>query len=306
MAASGWLNEASVSFQRYRWNPTPLNPDLIGQQYQGVMRIGGRDTEQLFVQKRLSFRDDVSWFTEWGGTHAIKGGVVLGFLDYSVDKKFNYNPVFRFRSDISWDFPFEASYGAGDSELDAEQPAVRRLRAGRLEPEPRLTFNLGLRWDYESDMLNNDYVTPDNVRAAAAPFVDDDALLHRRRRPRAVLRRLGAPLRLLLRHHRQRQTILFGGAGRYYDRVLYNHTLDERFRLQYAVRLFRFSADGAPRDGQPTLAWDPAYLSEAGLQQVIATGVTGLPEVFLIANDRRSAGPDQLTFGVRHALRARC
>ena len=40
---------------------------------------------------------------------------------------------------------------------------------------PRLTLNLGLRWDYESDMLNNDYVTPDNVRAAAAPFVDPRA-----------------------------------------------------------------------------------------------------------------------------------
>ena len=25
-----WLNEASVSYQTYEWNPQPLNPDEIG------------------------------------------------------------------------------------------------------------------------------------------------------------------------------------------------------------------------------------------------------------------------------------
>ncbi len=66
------------------------------------------------------------------------------------------------------------------------------------------------------------------------------------------------------------RTIAFGGWGRYYDRVLYNYTLDERFRLQYAVRTFRFSADGAPRDGNQTIVWDPSYLSAAGLDGLIA------------------------------------
>jgi hypothetical protein len=302
LASGGWLNEASVSFQRYRWNPTPLNPDLIGHQYQGVLRIGGRDTEQVFVQKRLSFRDDVSWFTDWGGRHALKAGAVLGFLNYSVDKKFNYNPLFRYRSDISWDFPFEASYGTGDPALDADNRQFGVYLQDDWSPTARLTFNLGLRWDYESDMLNNDYVTPANVRAAAAPFVDDARYFtdgdDRSPFYGGFAPRFGFSYDLT----GQGRTVLFGGAGRYYDRVLYNHTLDERFRLQYAVRLFRFSATGAPRDGQRTLAWDPAYLSEAGLQQVIATGVTGLPEIFLIANDQKVPVADQLTLGLRHAF----
>jgi outer membrane receptor protein involved in Fe transport len=34
----------------------------------------------------------------------------------------------------------------------------------------RLTLNLGIRWDYESDMLNNEHVAPENARLAAAPF----------------------------------------------------------------------------------------------------------------------------------------
>ena len=75
-------------------------------------------------------------------------------------------------------------------------------------------------------MLNNDYVTPDNVRAATAPFVDN-ALLHRWRRSAAFYAswqpRLGFSYDI-----RPQQTVAFGGWGRCYDRVLYNSTLDER------------------------------------------------------------------------------
>jgi outer membrane receptor protein involved in Fe transport len=302
VTSRGWLNEASVSYQRYRWNPTPLNPDLIGRDYQGVLRLGGRDTEQLFIQKRLSFRDDLSWFTEAGGKHALKAGVVLGLLDYSVDKRFAFNPVFRFRSAEIFAFPFEASYGAGDSSLDASNRQFGVYLQDDWSPNDRFTLNLGVRWDYESDMLNNDYVTPANVRAATGSFVDGSRYFtdgdDRSPFYGAFAPRLGFSYDLTGKG----RTILFGGAGRHYDRVLYNHTLDERFRLQYAVRLFRFSATGAPRDGQPTLRWDPSYMSAAGLQQVIATGVTGLPEVFLIDNETKVPLADQFTVGLRHAV----
>ena len=85
------------------------------------------------------------------------------------------------------------------------------------------------------------------------------------------------------------QTIAFGGWGRYYDRVLYNSTLDERFRLQYAVRTFQFSRSGGIRDGVQTIVWDPSYLSVAGLESIIARGRAPNPEVFLIANDAEAA-----------------
>ena len=98
------------------------------------------------------------------------------------------------------------------------------------------------------------------------------------------------------------KTAIFGGYGRYYDRVLYNSGLDERFRLQFAVRTFRFSADGLPRDGQPTLVWEPRYLSQAGLNGIIATGRSGNPEVFLIDNDTKPPVSDQFTAGVRHSF----
>jgi hypothetical protein len=303
IASSGnWLNEAYVSFQRYRWNPSPENPGLFGEDFQGLMRVGGRDTDQRIVQQRLSLRDDVTRFAKWHGSHSMKGGAVVSFNDYRASKGFNANPVFRYRSAESWAFPFEAGYGVGDPNLDADNLQFGFFAQDDWAITPRLTFNLGLRWDYESDMLNNDYVTPDAVRTATASFVDpsryftdgDD-------RPpfyNAWQPRVGFSYDVT----GSGKTVAFGGWGRYYDRVLYNYTLDERFRLQFAVRTFRFSADGAPRDGNQTIVWDPAYLSQTGLDGLIARGVAPNPEVFLIDNETEPPVSDQFSLGVRQRL----
>jgi Carboxypeptidase regulatory-like domain/TonB dependent receptor len=302
IAGGRWINETNLSYQRYRWNPVPENADLIGRDYDGLMRVGGRDTTQLFVQERISLRDDVSRFASWNGGHSFRFGGVLSFLDYEVRKEFFGNPLFRFRSEFNYAFPHEASYGSGNPDLSASNVQFGIYAQDDWAIGPRFTLNAGLRWDYESDMLNNDYVTPENVRTAAAPFIDparyftdgDD-------RPPfygAWQPRLGFSYDLT----GVGKTILFGGYGRYYDRVLYNHTLDERFRLQYAVRTFRFSTDGLPRDGQPTIVWNPAYLSQTGLDGIIASGQAPTAEVFLIDNEQRPPLSDQWTLGVRHSF----
>src|SRR6185369_12427640 len=65
---------------------------------------------------------------------------------------------------------------------------------------------------------------------------------------------------------------------------------------------FRFSANGAPRDGNPTIVWDNAYLSKAGLDGLIASGVAPNPEIFLIQNDLKPMHTDQFSAGVRRVL----
>ncbi|HEY8549104.1 MAG TPA: carboxypeptidase regulatory-like domain-containing protein [Vicinamibacterales bacterium] len=300
--AGNWLNETFVSYQRYRWNPVPLNKGLVGLDYQGLMRIGGRDTEQLFVQQRVALRDDLTRFATWRGSHALKAGAVVSFNDYEVRKEFTGNPIFRFRSVENFAFPFEASYGVGDPDLSADNVQFGVFLQDDWAITPRLTLNVGLRWDYESDQLNNDYVTPENVREATARFVDparyftdgDD-------RPPfygAWQPRLGFSYDI----SGNGSTVAFGGWGRYYDRVLYNYTLDERFRLQYAVRTFRFSETGEIRDGNETIVWDPSYLSVEGLQGLIDRGVAPNPEVFLIDNETKPPVSDQFSIGVRQRL----
>lgn len=301
-AGSTFLNEAYLSYQRYRWNPQPLDRGSIGLNYQGLLRIGGRDTEQLIVQERTSLRNDYSRFGSWFGNHTAKLGGVLSFLDYNVRKEFTGNPVFTFRNDISWNFPAEARYGTGDPDLSASNFQFGLFAQDDWALTNRLTLNLGLRWDYESDMLNNSYVTPEAVRTATAPFVnasryftdgDDRPAFYG-----AVQPRLGLSYDIT----GQGRTVAFGGLGRYYDRVLYNSTLDERFRLQYAVRTFQFSSEGGLRNGVETIVWNPSYLSVQGLNAIIASGFAPNPEVFLIANETKPPVSDQWSVGLRHSI----
>ena len=54
--SSTWLNEASLSYQDFLWNPTPLDTSQVGLVYENqggglVLRIGGRDTEQDIGQQ---------------------------------------------------------------------------------------------------------------------------------------------------------------------------------------------------------------------------------------------------------------
>ena len=303
IAGSRTFNEAYLSYQRYRWNPKPEVPDRVGENFSGLLRIGGRDTEQFIVQERVSLRNDLSRFLTWNGNHTAKVGGIISVASYDIQKFLNGNPLFTYRSDISWDFPAEAVYGSGDPDLSATNYQFGMFAQDDWRIGSRLTLNLGLRWDFESDMLNNEHVTPENARQAAAPFVDlsrfttdgDD-------RPPfygAWAPRLGFSYDVTGRG----QTIAFGGWGRYYDRVLYNTGLSERANLQWLRRTFRFSADGAPRDGQPTLVWNPSYLSVAGLDSIIASGQAGLPELFLLDNETEPPVSDQWSLGVRHTVR---
>ena len=100
-----------------------------------------------------------------------------------------------------------------------------------------------------------------------------------------------------------RSTVIFGGAGRYYDRNNFNNTVDELSRTINPIGLFRFSADGTPRDGQPTVAWDPAYLTREGLLALISSNPeVALPELFAVKNNAKPPVNDQFSLGVRQRI----
>ena len=307
---NAWLNEFSVSFQDYKWNPTPLDSDSVGFVYENagggvVLRTGGRETEQDIGQQRLAFRDDVTLSNvELGpGNHTIKVGGNVDFLEYTVRKFADENPRYFFREGYSSTIPYKAIFGFGDPDMSADNTQYGLFAQDDWSVNDRLTLNLGLRWDYETDMIDTSYVTPIEVRERlsdefpAKYFTDGND-----REPHTDLfqPRLGFSYDIFSTG----RTIAFGGAGRYYDRTLFNSTLDEQFRLQHVVGQFFFSPDGSPVMGQPAAVWDPRYLTREGLQELQATGITGRPEVFLIANDLEVPYSDQWNLGVRQSIGA--
>ncbi len=317
--SSGLVNEATAQFLFSQFNPGAENADLVGREYIGVVKIGGRDTDQDIVQTAFTLRDDVTLpaFTA-AGDHRVKVGAKVAFQHYQVERTLFGNPLFKFRVDpgnnLDFDAPFEAQFGAGDPRATASNTQIGLYAQDDWQLSPKLELNLGVRWDIETNPLNNDYVTPADVRAAVTElatavaavngpdfFRVENYLTDGSQRPiflGAVQPRIGASYDVL----GDQRTVLFAGAGRYYDRTPYNVGVDERLRLQYGVRTFRFSRDGMPRDGQPTILWDPAYLSRQGLQGLIDQGVAPNPEIFLLENDTRPLHTDQISAGVRQAV----
>ena len=301
--ASNWLNEAAVSYQDFLWHPSPINPDQVGLNYEGLLRIGGFNGEQKVGQKRLGFRDDVTFANRkfFMGSHNLKVGATAEFLDYTITKHFNENPVFFFASDISATVPYKAEWGYGNPDLSENNNEYGIYGQDDWSVNDKLTLNLGLRWDYETNMFDTNYKTPANVRAAlesqfpAKYFADGND-----RNPKTDLfqPRLGFSYDIF----GTAKTVVFGGAGRYYDRNLFNNIIDERFRLQHTVGQFFFSETGDPVRGNNAVKWDPKYLTVAGLQELQATGLTGRPQVFLIANDTGVPYSNQWNLGVRQSF----
>lgn len=299
-----FLNEATVSFQQFRWNPVPQDDSLVGQNYEGLMRIGSKDTEQNFTQDRFAFRDDLTLMNvTWNGDHVVKGGVTFDALRYHVVKSLNGNPVFNFRPSTfvstPGDMPYNAVYGVGDPDISTNNTQFGVYLQDDWRLSSRFTVNVGLRWDFETDMLNNDYETPEDIRQAFRNVYPAEYFTDGTQRDTfygAFQPRLGLSWDVF----GDAKTVAHAGYGKYYDRTLYNDILDERFRLQYRVTTFWFSPDGGPMDGRPALKWNPAYLSEAGLQALLASGEAPLPEIYLLSNDTRPPSSDQWSLGLRH------
>ncbi|MFL6245289.1 MAG: TonB-dependent receptor domain-containing protein [Thermoanaerobaculia bacterium] len=300
------LNLASLTWQKYSWDPTARDLTTVGQNFFDIIRIGGRSTTQLWSQRRIELRDDYTMAgVQMQGQHTFQVGGNLDFMNYDVDKNLNANPVFNYRADEHWAIPFEALYGFGDSGYDASNSEFGIYGQDNWVVNDHLNLNLGVRWDYESHMLDTDFVTPASAVTALTGKISSDYFSTGDSRDPykgAIQPRLGFSYDLFANS----RSVIFGGAGRYYDRLFLSAGLDERFHVQYPTYRFQFSANGCDpavttcAPGQPLL-WKESYLSRAALDQLIAQGTTR-PELFLVSNDTKPPYSDQWNIGYRQAL----
>ena len=304
------LNEFNASYLNYKFNPTALNPDLPAFDYQGVILFGGKDSTRREVQQSYNFRNDIT-YTGFTG-HAIKFGARIEFTDISFDNQAFIQPRYYFRrepnNNLNFAFPAEARLGLGSGLIQSSNTQLGLYIQDDWDITDRLQLNLGLRWDYESNGFNNRYTTPAAAATAlrALPttsyFDPEDYITDGNDRSPfkgAFAPRFGFSWDV----KGDRSTVIFGGAGRYYDRNNFNNTVDELSRTINPIGLFRFSADGLPRDGQPTVAWDPSYLTRDGLLALINSNPeVGLPELFAVKNNAKPPVNDQFSLGVRQKV----
>ena len=313
-----WLNEAKIDFSRFRRNPRPATEGLVARIFQlpaGEARIGSDLSTQDFIQRRIGFRDDLTFSgLDVGGQHVIKTGVNVDFVNYDVTKFNDATPRFIYseaRDGLTYNYgtPHELVYGTGDPRLETNNTELGLYVQDDWTPMTRLTLNLGVRWDYESDMLNRDYVTPAAAANALTAVnsqlptpLDLERYIANGERREAFMGAIQPRLGFAYAFDESNRTTLFGGWGIYYDRVLFDVAVDEKLKLTHPTFTIRFAPRGvAPPPGQ--IAWDDAYLTtdRGVLDQLV--GASGRPEAWFIANDAKPPKSTHYNVGIRQLVR---
>ena len=130
-SSGAWLNEAKVDYSRFQRNPKPDTPGSPARIYQINGQdnvIGSNFSTQNFIQKRLGFRDDITYSGFHGaGEHVFKAGASFDFVTYDIFKGNDETPRFSYRDTLvrnndtlafHYRTPYQLVYGTGNASLN--------------------------------------------------------------------------------------------------------------------------------------------------------------------------------------------
>ena len=322
----GFLNEFTVDYLKSK---LAFGGDLsegFGQNYAGVIQIGGRADFQKPEQEGLTFRNNFSLKNvQWHGDHLIKAGAKLSFQNFSLGGSgSNFNPQFQFEHrpfpnvpPLDFSIPEKVTFGSGDPNFKADTTQFGLFVQDDWAVNEHLVLNLGLRWDVDTNARNRDFETPQRAVEAllalgANPLIDpayydvEDYISTGNNRKidyNNIAPRIGFSYDL----NADQRTVFFGGYGRYYDRALYRNAAEESQFAQFRRAEVFFSADGLPINGRPTIMWDPAFLTPEGfaaLRDSLTASNFPSDELRVIPNDFQTPYTDQFSLGVRQRFGA--
>jgi hypothetical protein len=317
---NGFLNEATIDYLKSDLRFGAPNTTDFGETFQGVISIGGRADFQTVKQQGLTLRDNFSLTNiQWNGRHLIKFGGKVSFQKYQVGGSGpDANPQFTFTFDptrnLDFSFPELVNFGGGNPNVKANTTQIGLFAQDDWEVNKHLLINAGIRWDVDTNAKNNSFVTSlravqalqalgANPRIQPTFFnVNDFISTGNNRHPdwNNFAPRIGFSYDVNADH----RTVFFGGYGRFYDRTLFRSAAEEQLLSQFQHGTLLFSKDGLPRNGQPTIKFDPSFLTPAGfaaLLQGLANNplAPGTGELRVIPNNLKTPFTDQFSLGIR-------
>jgi hypothetical protein len=226
------VNEAKVGFNHFEWLNAPL---VNSQQYDlpGGITVGGAyNYPQHFFQNSEQYRDDLFWLK---GTHSFKTGVDFLHTKYSGIfqqnirgqvlafssgvSALNYNQIFPVWNEPStWDIaalsPYAESYvqGFGNFNIDIPTNNVGAWFQDDWKLSPRLTLNLGLRYDNDLGIFDPGLYLKSGIQT---PHYNDNLLFQPR---------FGFAWDVT----GSRRTVIRGGAGLFYADIQANQVIDQQ------------------------------------------------------------------------------
>ena len=311
-----WLNDAHVSYEKAFWSPQPVNfgPGVVlsdGNWWDTIVRAGGSDNYQDKGQKGIAFQDDLT-YSGWED-HTIKMGLKYKQVTIDTLEQNKFNPQYFYDINESLTVPTHVEFGApvsglGDGTVSSDNKQFGIYIQDDWQFNDKLLLNIGLRWDHESTPSFEDFVTPSDVVAALEAsntnHPDSGIDIHdyistggnRGTDDNNWAPRFGFSYDL----DGDQRHVVFGGAGRSYDRNLFDYLQNEVSKGSWGNYSFDFNTPLHPCGGSNCLAWDPDYMDAETLRALAVA--SGSREVFLNNNELRVPYSDQFSLGTRNVL----
>ncbi|HSX54197.1 MAG TPA: TonB-dependent receptor [Sphingomonas sp.] len=320
-----WLNEMTLAYNTVA-NGTPRNsddPEIVlvrGNNINSgeVAFLGGNSFIQDDNQETWTFKNNATFF---GGAHVIKAGVKVTLNTYERLEDNRNNGTYYYAGAGFTNAGTSIPVGARISVVPTQYATAKNTQIGLFvqddwTPDDHWTINLGLRWDFETNAKNEDFVTPANVATALRNYqgwkaaginAEDYISTGDNRKPfwGAFQPRLGISYDV----HGDRDLILFAGAGRYYDRPLFLTSAIETIKNYYqSVTTLEFcNGAGGTATNLPacpavlppgTVAWNNSLRNVDSLRAA-ATAQNRGGDIWLLHNDTKLPYSDQFSIGVR-------
>jgi outer membrane receptor protein involved in Fe transport len=322
---------------RYTFEEAPNND-------QPIITLNGADPRagQNKGQKGWSIGNTIT-FTDlgWGGgDHTIKAGIKYKDVELTAADAVQNNPVFSYHvtptslGDTPWKAEFSLPVAGFSGIVTSDDKQLGIFLQDDWEVNDKLTLNLGARYDIEWNPSYLDFETPaflitalntlvdtddadtipdtpyrDTLNASSDPNVaiDIDDYISTGNNRDAYKGAFAPRLGFSYDFGGDQRHILFGGAGRAYDRTLYDYLQLEQNKFALATTTVEFdlgAADPAHDCDQVAnsncIPWNPAYLTDPSLLLAQFAGTIG--ETNIMNNDLKVPYSDQYSIGMRNRV----
>lgn len=325
-----WINDFRLSYQDTRWAPTPqtggittlfqATPVVNGSRNRfPLLRFGAGSNQQDKGQKGWTIQDDFTW-TGFDG-HTIKVGAKASWIKLRSLEQNLSNPLYTYdvnafsQTGFNDTIPYRVEFGAptasGTSDVRSNNFQFGVYAQDDWDVTPRLTLNLGLRWDYERTPSYLNFVTTqENVTAVSpanypnlvgADYNINDYISNGHNR-KAFTGAWQPRLGFTYRFDEAGRFSAFGGYGRSYDRNQFDFLQQELSQGAFPTRSFNFIGADSQNPCTPSqtcVAWNPIYLTAEGRQQLLAGTTGGGREFRFLNNNLKVPYSDQFSLGIR-------